>query len=258
MHRPSSGPLAVNAPRGNGLTFTLLQRFRELLSDGSLKPGSRLPPERDLARQFGVSRNSLRQALQVLGAMGVLTQRTGSGTFLRTDASGVFEEPFRFMMLLDSVSHEELFEARLIVEPELAYHAAQRATLEHIQILRQALENLRAAAGDRLRVAEADLMFHRGILRAAGNRVCETMFSVIYRSLLSSIMETSRLVDLEHTMRFHSRILRAIDARQPDAARKAMREHIADARSVRQLGAAARPAPLGRLAPVKPKGARDH
>ena len=98
-----------NGAGNNDLTVTLLERFRELLADGSLTAGSRLPPERDLAKSFGVSRNSLRQALKVLGAMGVLTQRTGSGTNLRPDASAVLRQPFQFLMLLDSVSHEELF-----------------------------------------------------------------------------------------------------------------------------------------------------
>lgn len=226
------------------VTIRLLSRFRELLADGSLCAGDRLPPERELARQLGVSRNSLRQALKVLEVIGVLTQKTGAGTHLRTDASSILGEPMRFLVLLDSISHFELFEARLIVEPELAARAAERATSEHLRLLRGAIDAMAASGGESEKVAEADLAFHNGIFHAAGNRVCQSMFTVIHRSLLSSIAETSRFVDVEHTLRFHEAIYDAIHGRDAARARRMMTEHVMDAREVFRRAAAPPPQPI--------------
>jgi GntR family transcriptional repressor for pyruvate dehydrogenase complex len=189
----------------------------------------KLPPERELAASLGVSRNSLRQALKVLHSMGVLIQRTGYGTCLKSDASEILHEPLRFMMLLDAISHRELFETRMIVEPELAARAAERATLEHVGAMRKALRDMEEAGDNRARVIESDLAFHAAVFRAAGNRVCESMFSAIHRSLASSMMQTSQFVDTEHTLKFHRSIFAAIHERRPEDARRSMLEHLTDA-----------------------------
>ena len=228
--RPKNGE--ATATRAGDLTSQLLDRFRDMLSSGELTPGTKLPPERELAASLGVSRNSLRQALKVLEAMGVLFQRTGYGTCLMNDASAILDEPLRFMLLLDSISHRELFEARLIVEPELAARAAGRATLEHVETLRAALEAMESAGDNRTQIIESDLAFHSAIFQAAGNRVCEAMFSVVHRSLASSIAETSKFVDTEHTLKFHRGIFQAIHERKPEEARRVMFEHLTDAMSV--------------------------
>ena len=110
------------------ITYWLVLRFQQLLSDGVLKPGTRLPSERELAGKFGVARSSLRQALKVLEVMGVITQRVGDGSYLNNDASAVLSVPMDFLFLLDDTSVQELVEMRLIVEPALAARAAERAT----------------------------------------------------------------------------------------------------------------------------------
>src|SRR6476660_2965644 len=97
------------------ITYWLVLRFQQLLSDGVLKPGTRLPSERELAGKFGVARSSLRQALKVLEVMGVITQRVGDGSYLNNDASAVLSVPMDFLFLLDDISVQELIEIRLIV-----------------------------------------------------------------------------------------------------------------------------------------------
>src|ERR671937_334464 len=99
----------------NDVTYWLVLRFRQLLSDGVLKPGARLPSERELAGKFGVARSSLRQALKVLEVMGVITQRVGDGSYFNQDASAVLSVPMDFLFLLDDTSVQELVEMRLIV-----------------------------------------------------------------------------------------------------------------------------------------------
>jgi GntR family transcriptional repressor for pyruvate dehydrogenase complex len=219
-------------PVREDLTAKLLSRFKELLQNGTLAPGTKLPSERDLARRFNVSRSSLRQAFKMLDMMGVLNQRVGDGTYLNLNASTILAEPMEFLLLLDGISFHELYEARLVVEPEMASRAAERATAADVEALRVALNGMESSLSDMHRFIELDVAFHQAILRASGNRVFVLMFSAIQRFLLTGIARTSPLVDFAHTLRFHRRIFSTIDRRQPDEARRAMTEHLLDARSV--------------------------
>src|SRR5512134_2603205 len=108
-------PPLLNGKPKDDLTHQLLARFKDLIAQGVLRPGGRLPPERELAKRFGVSRSSLRHALKVLDIMGVLTQRVGDGTYLTTSASRILSEPLEFLVLLDGISLFDLLETRLIV-----------------------------------------------------------------------------------------------------------------------------------------------
>src|SRR4051794_8679636 len=92
------------------VTVKLIAVFKQLIAEGSLLPGSRLPPERELAGNFGVSRSSLRQALKVLEIMGVISQRVGDGTYLNSGANAILGEPMHFLILLDGISFHELME----------------------------------------------------------------------------------------------------------------------------------------------------
>jgi GntR family transcriptional repressor for pyruvate dehydrogenase complex len=221
----------MNPPPKDDLTNQLLAKFKELISQGVLTPGVKLPPERELAQKFGVSRSSLRHALKVLDIMGVLTQRVGDGTYLTTSASRILSEPLEFLVLLDGISLGELAETRLIVEPELAARAAERATTEDLAALRQSLKIMETSSDDRKRV-EADLAFHRAIFRASDNRLCERLFSLIHSSMMTSISLTSQLVDWDHTLSFHRPIYTAIDRRDPKEARRRMTEHLNDAKDL--------------------------
>jgi GntR family transcriptional repressor for pyruvate dehydrogenase complex len=235
----SAPRMLPDAYRNHDITSKLIVRFRGMIADGTLLPGNRLPPERNLARDFAVSRNSVRQALKVMEAMGVVRQKVGSGTFLNENASSILTEAFQFLMLMDSITHEELFDARLMIEPELAARAAARSTLEHLKKLKQALEDMKNAGADFDRVIEADVEFHSRIFEAAGNRICQAVFTVLHRSLLGSVSFTSRHVDVSHTVMFHGEIYHAIYDRDQERARRTMREHLEDARSVMQAAGSA-------------------
>jgi GntR family transcriptional repressor for pyruvate dehydrogenase complex len=213
------------------VTVRLLAAFKSLISDGTLLPGSRLPAERDLADQFQVSRSSLRQALKALEIMGVVSQRVGDGTYVNT-APALLSEPMEFLILLNSISFEELMEARIIVEPELAARAATRATDEDLATLRREMTAMKESGASHSSITEHDLLFHQAIFRAAGNRVCSILFSVVHQSLHDLIELTSRLVAVEHTVRLHQRIYSAIRRRDPEEARRRMAEHLLDAKEL--------------------------
>src|SRR5579862_7364754 len=102
--KPSSTSVSDSAvDTKEDLTHLLILRFQQMLSEGVLKPGIKLPPERELAAYFKVARSSLRQALKVLEMMGVITQRIGDGSYLNQDASSVLSVPMEFLFLLDGI-----------------------------------------------------------------------------------------------------------------------------------------------------------
>jgi GntR family transcriptional repressor for pyruvate dehydrogenase complex len=214
------------------VTQLLILRFQQLLSEGLLTPGARLPPERELAASFGVARSSLRPALKVLEIMGVITQKVGDGSYLNKDASSVLSVPMEFLFLLDDTSLQELAEMRLMMEPALAAKAAEHANAQHIAQLRQSIVNLEHSKRDRVRLVTSDLLFHRAIFQASGNRLAGRLFHTIHRAMLNMMMVTSQLVDLEHTLQFHQPILVAIEQRDPVLASRLMTDHLTDARDL--------------------------
>lgn len=229
------------------VTAKLIARIKSLIAGGTISPGSKFPPERELAKEFGVNRASVRQALKVLEIMGVLTQRVGDGTYLSESAESILDEPIDFLVLLDDLSHHELFETRLIVEPELTARAAERATAEDMAALRNAILAMERSKTTRERL-DADLAFHEAIFRASGNRICHLLFKGIHRSLLASMGHLSDRVSLEHPLMFHRRIYGAIRERNAAEARQAMLEHITDARSLLVRPVGKRPLAAGEFA----------
>jgi GntR family transcriptional regulator, transcriptional repressor for pyruvate dehydrogenase complex len=213
------------------VTARLIARIKRLIADGSISPGAKFPPEREMAKEFGANRASVRQALKVLEMMGVLSQRVGDGTYLSESADTILNEPIDFVVLLDDLSHQELIETRLIVEPELAARAAERATAEDISALRSAVLALERSKIKRDRL-EADMAFHNAIFRASGNRICQLLFKGIHRIVLTSMSQLSEKVSVEQPLKSHRKIYAAIRARDAEAARSAMRDHILDARSL--------------------------
>jgi GntR family transcriptional regulator, transcriptional repressor for pyruvate dehydrogenase complex len=211
------------------VTHLLILRFQQMMSDGVLRPGTKLPPERELASYFKVARSSLRPALKVLEIMGVITQKVGDGSYLNRDASSVLAVPMEFLFLLDDTSAEELTELRFLIEPALAAKAAERANANDIALLRQSITDLEDSKKDRVKLVASDLLFHRAIFQASGNRLTGRLFQTIHRAMLNMMMVTSQLVKLEHTLSFHKPIFAAIEQRDSALASKLMTDHLADA-----------------------------
>jgi GntR family transcriptional repressor for pyruvate dehydrogenase complex len=220
-------------------TGRLIAAFKQLISEGSLIPGCRLPAERELAESFGVARSTLRQALKVLEIMGVISQRVGDGTYLNPAAASILGQSMEFLILLDGISFQELMEARLVVEPELTARAAERATPADIAELSRVHRAMRESKDDEVRFVENDVLFHQTIFRIAGNRICSVMFTIIHQSVHKLVALTAQMVNPDHTLLLHRRILAAIRKNDPEGARQRMIEHLQDVMNlVSQMDAA--------------------
>ena len=221
----------IAAQHKEDLTSRLIDTLNRLIGRGVIAPGAKLPPERDLAVRLGVSRSSLRHALKALENMGILYQRVGDGTYLKQSAGEMLGRPLEMMIVLDGITGAELLETRLIVEPELAARAAERATSADLEALERTLEDMHKE-NDSKKLIEVDIAFHRGIFEASGNRLSQRIFPIIHRAMLDSIAITSELVDWEHTLGFHKPIYNAIFRRKPAEAREKMIAHLEDARKL--------------------------
>jgi GntR family transcriptional repressor for pyruvate dehydrogenase complex len=210
------------------VTARVLSAIKEMIAVGKITPGGKFPPERELAKQLNVNRATLRQVMKLLEIMGALTQRVGDGTYLSASSESIMKEPLELMVLIDDIPARELFETRMIIEPEIAARAAQRATSGDLASLRQTIIDLERSRTQQERI-NADAAFHDFIFNASGNRICQLLFKAINRTLLVSMAQTVPRVQVEMPLSFHRKIYTAIRDRNPDEARRLMLAHIADA-----------------------------
>jgi GntR family transcriptional repressor for pyruvate dehydrogenase complex len=205
----------------------IVRQVKAMIAEGRLKAGDRLPPERDLAEKFVVSRTSVREALRALESLGLVEIRPGEGTFVRQVSIESLVEPLALLMVSQREAIGELFEARRLLEPSLAALAAERATPEEIQEMERILEEqAKEIAGGRTGLAQ-DAQFHTAIGAAAHNRAITRLAHAIM-DLLTQSREESLNTPGRPTRSHedHRRVLMAISRRDAEAARKAMLDHI--------------------------------
>lgn len=204
---------------------TIAGKITEMIDAGKFPPGSRLPAERELAEQFGVSRVAIREAEIALQALGRISIKTGSGAY-------VLDSQMNHHQVLPDVSAFELTEARALFESEAAALAAARVTDDTLAELDRLVEIMSQTSGKDEAGEDADHEFHRTIANASGNaaitHVIETMWKL--RDEVESVKAVYESVcseDVGARAHEHADILEALRARDPAAARTAMRDHFA-------------------------------
>ncbi len=212
-------------------TEQLIARFKQLISEGKLRPGSKLPSERELAQKFNVNRTTLRHVLKMLEMMGVISQRVGDGTYLNSGTSILLDEPLDFLIVMEDTSLYELFELRMLVEPELASRAARRAGSADLAKMRGSIDQMRGSRARKSRL-QADADFHEAIFNASGMGVSRLIIRVLHRAIFRTLAHNfPGYVQHKRPIAHHESILRAIGDRDPEAARQRMMEHLIDARA---------------------------
>ncbi|HXE80790.1 MAG TPA: FadR/GntR family transcriptional regulator [Vicinamibacterales bacterium] len=212
----------------DGVTAEIVvQHVRNLIERGELKPGDRLPPERELAVQLGVSRPSVRAGLRSLAAIGILQTRHGAGTFITDGPPTLGSEPLSFLAALHGFTQDEMYEARRALEVGVAGLAAERATDEQIATIAEEVTNLFASLDDPQAFLRHDIRFHRAVAAASGNPILaslvEMVSTIFYEHRRRKIEEAG---DLKESAQMHRVIYHAIRARDPKRARAAMNEHL--------------------------------
>jgi GntR family transcriptional repressor for pyruvate dehydrogenase complex len=208
------------------LTLEVVARIKELLANGTLRAGSRLPTERELAQLLHISRPSVRQALKALSFMGLIKARPGTGTYISDSAADILSRPLEFLPLVRNLPIAELFEARALVEVKLAGMAARRATEDDLAAMRKELEACRRHLSDPKKFVHHEIRFHKALYYATGNSVLAHAMDFLYRLLNEFRLRSVAVVeDLEEMLEYHERIYKAIVRRDDVAAIRAMEKH---------------------------------
>jgi GntR family transcriptional repressor for pyruvate dehydrogenase complex len=205
----------------------IVRQIKAMIAEGRLKSGDQLPPERDLAEKFLVSRTSVREALRALESLRLIEIRPGEGTFVREVSVESLIQPLALVMASQREAISELFEARRLLEPLIAGLAASRATKDEVQELERILdEQAKEIAQGRTGFAQ-DAQFHAALGAAAHNRAITRVLSTLIDMLAQSREESlSTPGRPERSHQDHRRVLGAVLRRDEAGARQAMLDHL--------------------------------
>jgi len=206
----------------------IVQQVEDSILKGQLKPGDQLPAERDLAQRFGVSRTAVREAVKTLREKGLVEAYSGRGTFVTNGTSQAIRQSLDLMVRINQQEDStQLAELRMVLEPEIAALAAPRIEEQLLSTMREAVAVMDRNLHDPGAYVEADLDFHLALAEAAGNPLILSLLDSIVGLLRE---QRSRIFDVrggpERGQYHHKRILAAIEQRDPEAARQAMRAHL--------------------------------
>ncbi len=216
------------------LSEKIIVQISDALIAGELKPGDRLPPERELAEQFGVSRTVIRDAVKTLAGRGILHVKHGAGIFVATSEENAIGRlsALSEILPLQGVGLRDLFEIRKVLETEGADWAARRRNGYHLERLRSILEDAHRTSENLEVLSDRDAQFHVAIAEASQNlvlvRVMLTLLDLLAQSRRESLSIPGRA---KLSLKEHERIVEEIEAQRPEEARKTMLEHLTSVES---------------------------
>jgi GntR family transcriptional repressor for pyruvate dehydrogenase complex len=237
-------------------TMQVVNYIRSLIENGTLQPGDKIPPEREFAQSLNISRASLRTGIGYLAAMGVMKIRHGVGTFVADGPAEFGKTSFSLMGALHGFQSWQMFEARLILESNLAALAAERGKEEHHTALAEEVAEIFASVEHPADFLIHDVLFHRIVSQASGNPILAVLMETVTSAMYEKRRKTvERSIDLRESAEMHRLIFRAIRSRNPGEARKLMEQHLRLARTAQE---AERPVTRKTAkSPAKPKNLRE-
>lgn len=223
------GRKAFRTVRKTRVSQEIIEQVRDLVTSGRLKPGDRLPSERELSQAMSVSRSSVREAVRAMESLGLIHARAGEGTFVASPSGSRGSDPIVASLLQDWSTQHKLFEVRRVIEPDLAALAARRATADQIERLRAILDDQEAEIARGGTGVNQDSLFHFLMAEATGNdalvRIVDSLMDLLLKTREESLQHDERPA---RSLKQHRAILAAIEARDPRAAERMMRDHIRD------------------------------
>src|SRR5438552_12611990 len=231
------GEFVDKVVRTSRLYEQIVQQIEESILKGTLKTGDQLPAERDLAQRFGVSRTAVREAVKALREKGLVEAYSGRGTFITDGTSQAVRQSLDLMVKIGQPEGStHLAEVRAIHEPEIAALAAARAQESDMATMREAVAVMDRAGRDPDPYIEADLDFHLALAEAAANPLILSLIDSIVGLLREQRMRIFKVEGGPERGQFHhKRILEAMEQRDPEKARDAMRAHLDHVREDSQV-----------------------
>lgn len=224
----ASSPVFKQVSSGR-ISRQVVTQFQGMMREGILSAGDRLPTERDLAEQFHVSRNSVREALRELDLLGLVESRHGEGTFVRVPGPAELMAPFRSVIELSMPAADSVMEFRMAFEPGVASLAASNLRPAGEELLTQALDRFEQAVTSEARAETPDADFHLAVARVTGNPTVIAVHAAVYELLhdMRSRLAPSSYEPHDKSVAGHRALVEAILARDPDRAAQVMRDHLA-------------------------------
>jgi len=220
---------AFRAVRKTRVSQDIIEQVRDLFTSGRLKPGDRLPSERELSQALSVSRSSVREAVRAMESLGLIEARAGEGTFVASPSGSRESDPLIASLHQDWSTQHKLFEVRRVIEPDLAALAARRATVDQIERLRAILNDQEAEIARGGTGMKQDSLFHYLLAEATGNevlvRIMDSLMDLLLKTREESLQQDRRPA---RSLKQHRAMRRAIEARNPRAAERLMYQHIAE------------------------------
>jgi len=210
----------------------VFDQIKSAIVEGKLKPGEKLPTEREMMKELGVSRIPIREALKLLANMGFVDTRQGGGSYVRSLLADRVRDPLNLIIKDNAEKIFELLEVRREIETRSAYYAAQRATAEDLAALDRLIEETKTFYGKgKTPPARLDADFHLGIAHASHNTIRAHLthtiyyvFSEYFRFLIENVCFNQKY---EHAIfEQHQKIYHAISSRDAETARDAIMEHL--------------------------------
>jgi GntR family transcriptional regulator, transcriptional repressor for pyruvate dehydrogenase complex len=222
----------------------VVSRILELVRTGNLRPGDRLPPERELIEIFRISRPSLREALRALSILGVVESRHGGGAFITDLEARTLLAPLDFFLSLSPSNFDDAFESRRIVEVEIVRKAATNASPEDVSELNAMIAAHATVSNDPIGFRILDSRFHDKLSVIGGNAILQRIAYGLYNLGLDTRRRaTAEPGVIAQSTKDHIRIVEAISARDQTRAGEAMKTHLANIEATTRRFAALCPPP---------------
>ena len=218
--------MAIQKVVKSSVSQQVFDQLRQQILSGSWKPGDKLPSENELAAQFGVSRVTVRNALQKLSGLGLLETRFGEGSFIRGPEAGAALNQLVPMLYLGRETLRDILTFRRMVEGPICEIACRRATDGEIEQLRQLLGRMERAEADLAAFARLDSQFHELLARLTRSRMMQQIYQIIDDAIQSSYKQHARRQSVLVTLRWYREILAAFEARDSARARQAMEQSL--------------------------------
>jgi GntR family transcriptional repressor for pyruvate dehydrogenase complex len=223
----SSLALKIRPVKKISISDEIATQIIDLISQGELQPGQRLPSERELCEHFNASRPTLREALRCLSIVGVLNAQVRNGTSVAADGGRFLRKIVEWRLITERHNVEDLMEVRIALEGVSAANAALRATEEDKKKIKHLLDQMKKVVGDAKQFAVLDVEFHIALASASGNNLVFDLVSMIRGHLVRILPRTLQLPNaFPLTTREHGVILQAIERHDATAARAAMQGHL--------------------------------
>lgn len=217
MNRKNKGLKSVG--KRPSLSYVVMENIKHAILDGTIKPGDLLPSEAEMSEQMDVGKSSVREAIKMLSAMGVVESIQGEGTYVRSNVDDQGINPMVYQLVLMQGSNEQIFQLREMLEPAYTQLAMEKATAEDIEKIVSAVDELERKVALGTQTAQDDLAFHEAVLHATHNPFV-IKIGLTSMHLFEASINNSMLNIPDQAVQDHRRILDAMIEKDKDKLRE--------------------------------------